>query len=237
MKSKLALVSVIATFVLVVSVTGIHSQTYQQTELRELVITLEYPETGSAIKYGDKITTLVKTTDKSGNPVNTEMKITAIPMVIPQFAFEFEGLQQNKGLTFAQVESKDRPLGEYSIKVEASKPGFKPAEKTLEDAFNLGHAPELSNFGVDKNFGSWKESYEFTVVFTDLDHETNEISLWKSKDGKKEMIDTKQESGVSHVVEFTANFDKGDKGLLKIWVSAKDPNGFTDKEGLVMVLY
>ena len=76
-----------------------------------------------------------------------------------------------------------------------------------DNSFNLGRMPVLSDDTVDHDTGGWGETYTFTVVFTDADYNTNNISLWKSYDDNNWiLVNSTTKSGVSVPVQFKHKF-------------------------------
>jgi hypothetical protein len=127
----------------------------------------------------------------------------------------------------------DRPIGNYTIDMDVSKSFYQTNTTSKVNAFNLGYQPSLSSPSVSPTFEGWGYQYMFQVLFTDLDYQTNNITLWKSYDNITwYYVDSVLDSGVSRVVKFFERFECTDfqsGPLIYFKFNTTDEFGFTDE--------
>jgi hypothetical protein len=154
--------------------------------------------------------------DECGYVEEATVVYTYIPQASPQNSYTCtissnDGWQEGEGWYNCTKRTVGRHQGWYNVKMDVSET-YHASNTTQRDySFNLGRLPELTDAEVDSYIGPWGQTYTFTVIFTDADYNTNNISLWKSYDGNSwSLVDSTTASGISVPIQFSHKFSCDD---------------------------
>ncbi|MBI4021064.1 MAG: hypothetical protein HY369_02385 [Candidatus Aenigmarchaeota archaeon] len=190
---------------------------------------------GEGFLQGDIVTISGFLTNGCGQPVeDAAVSYLLIPENSPSLAFSCtktvnDGYVEDGGWYNCTRDTTNRPKGNYTVQMDAAKEGYPPNSTTEIDIFNLGNEPVLANPQVDfLSASACSESYQFSVLFTDADFNTNTLTLWQSADSITWLpIGQYLIVGISTTVYFVHEFSLEDNGLNYFKFNTTDEFGFT----------
>ncbi|MBI4176596.1 MAG: hypothetical protein HY518_05300, partial [Candidatus Aenigmarchaeota archaeon] len=167
---------------------------------------------------------------------NATISYTLTPESAPSLAFTCtpstnDGYSEIGGWYNCSRSTTSRPKGNYTIDMSSSKSFYQSNSTSKADAFNLGNAPSLTSPSIDHTTGGWGESYTFTVVFSDLDFNQNNLTLWKSYDNSTwSSVSSQAVSGIEVTASVQTRFactDLLSGPIVYFMFNASDEFGFT----------